>query len=421
MSIFEYFSTLPKVLTCRSQHEVDPRKQQAPGTDVLSKARELGIKIWALEKIQRILHAIYDADTGEQSSTITTKCSVTVAQPAKPSKQADLEQLLRNEKVNGPADRDMTVAGQDMLSFRGCYLYLHDMDEKTRPVMVRDYPKPTTKEQGKWPQFRLTPAGRCPFIEDPAHAKKLKQEEQRLHLEQGAAQRKTRATSALDAARRQPGVLAERQANLRRSPRKLAQDSKPELSKPLDPPRMLPTKRQPSTDGMPPLFGSAQQSLRGLPRLVGGEPIASGVQPSNVTSAIRSQVISSAAMSSTAPAMNSRVGTSKDLATLKKKVLERGVSINSNQSVPSSYLNEMRAAINDDCGPPPRAAKTKAQQTLGRIYEDREPHQREDTSKPARQLPKKKKTVEKELKPGYCENCRDKFDDFDSVRTTQHE
>jgi regulatory subunit for Cdc7p protein kinase len=29
---------------------------------------------------------------------------------------------------------------------------------------------------------------------------------------------------------------------------------------------------------------------------------------------------------------------------------------------------------------------------------------------------RRRKTTEKELKPGYCENCREKFNDFDEVR-----
>ncbi|KAK1076618.1 Cdc7p-Dbf4p kinase complex regulatory subunit, partial [Friedmanniomyces endolithicus] len=157
----------------------------------------------------------------------------------------------------------------------------------------------------------------------------------------------------------------ERQPNLRRSPRKL--DAKADsLSKPLDSPRGLPAKRQSSNEGMPSLFGSTQQTLRGLPRMIGGEPVASGLQHSNVTSAIRSQYISSAAISSTAPGANHRIGDSKEVSALKRKVLERGASVNSHVSMPSSYMNDMRAAINNDNDrdPPPRAAKRKAQETL---------------------------------------------------------
>ncbi|KAK5166995.1 Cdc7p-Dbf4p kinase complex regulatory subunit [Saxophila tyrrhenica] len=398
-------------------HDVDPRRAQASSTDILSRARELGIKIWAVEKFTRIMKTILEPDNVDNGTTQDIRNHATVHKTAsKPSKEVDLEQLLRNEKINGPADRDMTVAAQDMVSFKGCYIYIHDMDEKTKPVMVRDYPKPTSKEDGKWPQFRLTPAGRCPFIEDPAHTKKLQQMEREAAAnakaeQELAAQRRTRGASHLAPP---PRPLAEREGNLRRSPRKLAQPPVGNMAKPLEPPKRLPTQRQSSAEGMPVLFGSAQQSLRGLPRMIGGEPMASGMQQSNVTSAIRSQAISSAAISSTAPGMHRRVGDSKEVSALRRQMLERNTNVPSNHSMPSSYMNDVRAAINDDNNPPPRAAKRKAQETLGVLHEDEEDTY--DIPRPPHRkppAPKKRKPVLKEAKPGYCENCRDKFDDFD--------
>ncbi len=395
-------------------------QSQAASADILTRARELGIKIWTAEKFQRIMKTILESDNVDQNATQDIRNHATVHKAtSKPAKEVDLEQLLRNEKINGPADRDMTVAAQDMVSFKGFYVYIHDMDEKTKPVMVRDYPKPSSKEQGKWPQFRLTPAGRCPFIEDPLHTKKLQQlerENQAAKAEQElAAQRRTRGAAAIVAPLR---PLAERETNLRRSPRKAAQPPIGDMAKPLDPPKRLPTQRQSSAEGMPALFGSAQQSLRGLPRLIGGEPVASGMQQSNVTSAIRSQAISSAAISSTAPGMHRRVGDSKEVSALRRQMLERNASVPSNYSIPSSYMNDVRAAINDDNNPPPRAAKRKAQETLGVLHEDEE--DTHDVPRPPHRkppAPKKRKPVQKEAKPGYCENCRDKFDDFDDVST----
>ena len=385
-------------------HDVDPRRMQVNNADILSRARALGIKIWALEKVQRVLRTMLETDTGDQPPAQDARAHIAASKPAtRPGKDADLEQLLRNEKINGPTDRDMTVAAQDMIALKGCYIYIHDMDERTKPVMVRDYTKPATKEQGKWPQFRLTPIGRCPFVEDPAHTKKLQQQERDAQkANDEAAQRKTRA-------------LAEREANLRRSPRKSVQMTKPEPAKPLAPPKQIPAQRNSSAEGMPPLFGSAQQSLRGLPRMIGGEPVASGLQQSNVTSAIRSQAISSAAISSTAASVNKRVTDSKEVNALKRKVLERGNSTTSNYSMPTSYMNDVRAALNVDNNPPPRAAKRKAQETLGVLHEDEEDNT--DDIRPAHRkpAPRKRKPVEKEPKPGYCENCRDKFDDFDDV------
>lgn len=400
----------------QTSHDVDPRKAHAQGADILTRARQLSIKIWALEKLQRVLKTMLETDTGEPIPAPDTRTNVTAIKTVtKTAKDVDLEQLLRNEKINGPADRDMTVAAQDTVALNGFYIYVHDVDEKTKPVMVRDYPKVTSKEQGKWPQFRLTPVGRCPFIEDPAHTKKLQLQECEAQAaakaeQELALQRKTRGASAA------PQPLAEREANLRRSPRKTVQQVQPALSKPLEPPKSIPAKRHSSAEGMPPLFESAQQSVRGLPRMIGGEPVASGLQPSNVTSAIRSQAVSSAAISSTAAGVNKRISDSKEVSALKRKVLERGASVTSNHSMPSSYINNVRAAINDDNNPPPRAAKRRAQETLGVVHEDDEDNQ--DTMRPKHRkppAPRKRNPVQKEPKPGYCENCRDKFDDFDDV------
>ncbi|EMC99505.1 hypothetical protein BAUCODRAFT_82627 [Baudoinia panamericana UAMH 10762] len=395
-------------------HNEDARKPISHGSDILTRARHLGIKIWALEKLQRML-SLLEAGAADDVGVSVTRSQVAANKVApKPTKDADLEQLLRNEKITGPTDRDMTVAAQDMCVLQGIYIYIHDMNEQTRPVMVRDYTKPKEKEAGKWPQFRLTGEGRCPFVDDPQMRKKVVQEQAaRAQDELAAVQRQTRTASTQQVAKpaaNLPRVLSEQQTNLRRSPRKL--DSKPlAQADAAAAPQPAKPSRQSSTQGMLPLFGSAQHSLRGTPRMIGGEPVASGMQHSNITSAIRSQYISSTAISSTAPGANFRVGDSKEVSALKRKVLERGASVPSNHSMPSSYMNDMRAAINNDRDPPPRAAKRKAQETLGVLYEDAEDGSR--ASKQRKQAPKRQKPIERDPKPGYCENCRDKFDDFD--------
>jgi regulatory subunit for Cdc7p protein kinase len=117
-------------------------------------------------------------------------------------------------------------------------------------------------------------------------------------------------------------------------------------------------------------------------------------------------------ISSTAAAP--RAGNSKEVNALKRKVLEKNSvpSANTN-SGHSSAMNDVRAMLNQEHVPLMRAAKRKAQETLGFIHED------EDAERQARKAAalRRRKTVEKELKPGYCENCREKFNDFDEVRT----
>lgn len=382
----------------------DAALQKTGSGDILYKARELGMKIWSAEKLQRMLNTMFNTDTGEQAPDYTARHGASLAQQ-KLGRQADLGKLLQNEKLNGPLDRDYSVATQDMIQLRGYYIYIHDMDEVTRPVMVREYPKVSKKEEGKWPQFRVSGAGKCPFVDDPHHVRKQQQqeqEEQRARAAKAAAPR-TRAAAALEEKR----ALGENN-NLARRPSATGQSIKQEEAKPLEPPKMIPTKRA-STDSMPPMFGSAQASIRAMPRFAGGEPIASGIQPSNITSAIRSQMISS-----TAAAPGARAGNSREVNQLKRKVLEKNSvpSANSGHSV----MNDMRAALNQECAQPMRAAKRRAQDAMDYIHEDMTPSEEE---KQARKVAaaRRRKTSEKELKPGYCENCREKFNDFDEVST----
>ena len=380
-------------------------QKQTGHVDILSKAREMNMKIWPAEKLQRMLNTMYNTETGEEPPNYSTRHGSTTAQP-KLGRQADLQKLLQNEKLNGPLDRDHTVATQDMIQLRGFYIYIHDMDEVTRPVMVREYPKVPKKEDGKWPQFRLSGNGKCPFVEDPHHMRKQQaQEQEELRAKKvAAAAPRTRAAAAMEEKR----VLGENN-NIARRPSVTSQTEKDEDIKPLEPPKMIPAKRTSTADSMPPMFGSAQASIRTMPRFAGGEPVASGMHQSNITSAIRSQMISS-----TSAAPGARVGSSKEMNQLKRKVLEKN-SVPSANSGHSSVMNDMRAVLNQESTQPARAAKRKAQETLGYIREDTYPDEEEEKQSRKIAVARRRKTTEKELKPGYCENCREKFNDFDEV------
>lgn len=298
-------------------------------------------------------------------------------------------------------DRDY-VLSQEMIPLRGYYVYVHDMDEATRPVMIREYQKVADKAKGKWPQFRASGNGKCPFIDDPHAGRRQQEEEARRAQKAMAAAPRTRAASAME----EKMALGENN-NLARRPSAPAAFVKPEEEedyKPLDPPKGVPAKRT-STDSVPPMFGSAQANIRAMPRFIAGEPIASGLQASNITSAIRSQMISSTAA-------GPRAGNSKEVNALKRKVLEKNnVPSTNTHSGHSSAMNDFRAMLNQEHAPPMRAAKRKAQQTLGLVHDGGDA---EKQAKKAAAL-RRRKTAEKELKPGYCENCREKFNDFDEV------
>lgn len=376
----------------------DPALQKQ---DVIHKAKELGMKIWAVDKIQRMIDAMFQT-TGEDVPTYNARNATATMQPGA---RRDLQKLLEQEKLKGQSDRDFSITSQDLIPLRGYYIYIHDMDELTRPVMVREYSKVSKKEDGKWPQFRFSLEGKCPFIEDHNAVRRKQQEEQQARRAAVAAPR-TRAVTALEERR----ALVDNK-NLARRATTPAMSTTDEQAKPLEAPKVI-QAAQGKPDGMPPMFGSAQASLRAMPRFIGGEPVASGLQQSNITSAIKSQMISS-----TAAAPGARAGNSKEVNQLKRKVFEKNSAPSAN-SGHSSTMNDahLRAALNQDCSQPPRAAKRKAQETLGYIREDTD--EEKQTRKAA--VIRRKKPVEKELKPGYCENCREKFNDFDEVGFHRH-
>ncbi|KAH9864424.1 hypothetical protein J1614_010358 [Plenodomus biglobosus] len=374
----------------------DQALQKSSRGDILYKAKELNMKIWSVEKLQRMIDTMFNKETGEDATNHMSRHGTAALQQK--GRPADLQKLLQNEKM----DRDHVMATQDMIPLRGYYVYVHDMDEVTRPVMIREYAK-VEKEKGKWPQFRASGNGKCPFVEDPHFGRRQQEEEARRAAKAiaPAPAPRTRAASALE----EKAALMENTNLARRpsAPAVVAHVDEDDDAKPLDPPKAMPPKRTSTADGAPPMFGSAQASIRVMPRFIAGEPVASGLHQSNVTSAIQSQMISSTAA---AP----RAGNSKEVNQLKRKVLEKNSvpSANTNSGL-SSAMNDVRAVLNQEHAQPMRAAKRKAQESLGYVHED------VGEERQARKVAalRRRKTVEKELKPGYCENCREKFNDFD--------
>ncbi|CAG5139828.1 uncharacterized protein ALTATR162_LOCUS575 [Alternaria atra] len=351
----------------------DAALEKSDRGDILYKAKSLGMKIWSVEKLQRMVDTMFNKETGEDASSHPTRQAVgTQHQKGRP---ADLQRLLQNEKM----DRDYVMASQDMIPLRGYYVYVHDMDEVTRPVMIREYQK-VEKEKGKWPQFRASGNGKCPFVEDP-HFGRRQQEEQEARRRQAAQAPRTRAVSAMQ----EKSALVENNNLARRpsAPAAIVKEEQEADAKPLDPPKALPPKRCNTADGPPPMFGSAQASIRAMPRFIADDIL---------------------------DCCRARAGNSKEVNQLKRKVLEKNSvpSANTN-SGHSSVTNDVRAALSYEHSQPMRAAKRKAQENMGHAHDDGD---EERQARKAAAL-RRRKTAEKELKPGYCENCREKFNDFE--------
>ncbi|EPE25576.1 BRCT [Glarea lozoyensis ATCC 20868] len=393
--------------------DAEIRRQQARNADVLHRARDLHMKIWALEKLQRMMTTIFDTDTGYQAihghNTRSNSVHASI-----PRAGANLSQLLRNEKLNGPSDRDPTVASKELTLFKGFFIYIHDIDEKQRPIMVRDYPKVSHKEEGEWPQFRSVTGGKCPFVEerDYSHREEQKEKERlrRQQEKQKASAPRTRAATAVQDAKMQPPrslskhALAETSVGSNRNITVATNQTNP----------FAPSKSslayrndiEPSSHR-----GNAFVSRAGAGRLLAGEPVASGLQASNITSAIRSQMISS-----TSAQPGAKAGTSKEVHGLQRKVLEKNSGGPGSYGLASSHrVNDLSAVVREDSLSRQSRRKENLEQL---VEEDTYQSEQEKVARKA-EVVKKLKTVhqrkaeKRDLKPGYCENCQDKFEDFD--------
>lgn len=384
----------------------DARREQS-NMDVLHRSRKMGMKIWALEKLQRMISTINDGDlAGHGHSARGTHAGGHTRRG-----ENDLSQVLRNELVNGPSDRDSVSSVKEMIMFKGPFIYIHDMDEKTKPVMVREYPRVSRRQDGAWPQFRSAPLGKCPFIEEPPTRKTAKhrsrpQEKERRATCKPAAQYGTRKQEA----EHHPAVEKQGLHPAGTETKKERGFEDPGATSGQDTTQKVPIKEEESPKKSSESFVPAQMPRTG-PFYLGREPAASGVQPSNVTSAIRSQMISS-----TANAPGAKAGLSKEVQELKRKVLEK-----SGGNVPMAAPSHRPTNLS---GPkimnePGRSSKPHAKSKYGTANEE-DTTQSEGNGGSKRSFGSRKNSAPREErrrdpKPGYCENCREKFDDFDEV------
>jgi len=405
-----------KVLV-RKATDAEPKRPAVGAVDILQRAHGMGMKIWQVEKLQRVINTMKEDPAESQTQHIRNARGVSQAAGGKAA-QEDLSHMLRKEQRSGPSD---TVSTEEIVPFRGYYLYVRDIDEKTKPILVKDFPKPPRNESGDWPQFRANNPGKCPFVEDHSVSRqdleRLKQQEQaeraRLRMGQRAAPR-TRAETALENTKTEPSpeiTLRQPLVEFKNGSNRSASTTK-ELP-------VLEFRAPPipvSVDRRSPKKGLAEPLATAAPKLFGGEPAASGLQPSNVTSAIRSQMISS-----TAAAPGAKAGTSKEVYGLKRKVLEKN-------SAPTLRVIKGPAAPAEPARaehaiPVTRQTRRRAQERLVHIEEesthsgdDEDVWRAEEVTRERVVQSKCIKVKLKDPKPGYCENCREKYDDFDEVR-----
>lgn len=83
-----------------------------------------------------------------------------VSDLASQDRTGNLSNLLKEEKIFGSNDRDPNAKRDDLHYLDKHYVYIYDLAQAFRPIAVREWPNES------YPAFHLTLDGKCPFIPD---------------------------------------------------------------------------------------------------------------------------------------------------------------------------------------------------------------------------------------------------------------
>ncbi|AQZ13832.1 DBF4 (YDR052C) [Zygosaccharomyces parabailii] len=153
--ITQFFdSSVTIVITRRSVDNIGSLSE----SDVLSRAKKNYMKIWGYEKATRFLKNLdVDLDLLEKNKTAS------LAEPT-------LSNLLQNEKLYGPADRDPRTRRDDIHYFKYAHVYMYDQWQTWAPIIVLEWKPQDLADPKKtpYPVLKMGTFGRCPFIGDGA-------------------------------------------------------------------------------------------------------------------------------------------------------------------------------------------------------------------------------------------------------------
>ncbi|KAJ2936555.1 hypothetical protein H1R20_g534, partial [Candolleomyces eurysporus] len=327
--------------------------------DVVAKANSYGIKIWNAAKLDSVLCRCLD------STSVNAVVPKTQALPTQ-----KLERLLSKEKYYGAGDRDPTQKRYDYRYFsKGSFFVLvEDMRGEVATIAAHEYSPPKDKKT-PWPVLHCHPHARGPFI--PFDEK----EKQRWER---AQQKKN-----------QEGRQAERQE-------KLAQLSKTKT----------PRLRFPAAKGAPDLRRSV--SLNNMKRKTVESPEVDLDADGDVLDSANASgfLVSGAphmAASGNSVTLTSTTGTTSTASGLRYSQL------------PAAFDLAMKRQILTSKKPASSKSEKKPEKKFGTMDPPLTVPNRQGLLKKAKSMSFKQPKREEGSKPGYCECCRQKFEDFKTV------
>ena len=347
----------------------------SPANDdrLLLKAIEWKMKIWTVAKLESVLDRC--------QAPVNTELSRTASTTAVPQ---TLSRLLQSERLHGTTERDPNEKrlGLHYFSKNSYFLLVEDLNDEVATIHAAEYPIKKGrdgKEYGDWPVLYCHPRARGPFIEfDRTEARRAERaERQEKARERERAQRMTKLREQeMQKKMRADRLQAKRTGDLRRSVSMVNLHRRMSIGE----------------DGRPPQdiidldaeAGDMTESANASGYLASGYMAASG-NSITITSTAGTTSTSGLSARQMAPALRERL--QQQIVTSRKV----GLGNNTGQK-------ESEKDYKGDMGPPPAIPERRLL--------------RKSKSTNTMKLPKREETT----KPGYCECCRMKFDDFQKVR-----
>ncbi len=348
---------------------------------LLLKAIEWKMKIWTVAKLESVLDRCQAPVNLELSRTVTTA----TAPPT-------LSRLLQSERLHGTTterDPNEKRLGFHYFSKNSYYILVEDLNDEVATIHASEYPIKKGrdgKEYGDWPVLYCHPRSRGPFIEfdrnearraERAERQERVREQERLYrmtkLQEQEVQRKMRADR----------LQAKRAGDLRRSVSMVNLHRRMSIGD-----DGLPT---PEVIDLDVETGDMNESANASGYLASGYMAASG----------NSITITSTAGTTSTSGLSTRGAMQMPLA-LRERLQQQIVTSRKVGSFNNTGQKGNEKDYKGGMGPPSGIPERKLL--------------RKSKSTNTMKLPKREETT----KPGYCECCRMKFDDFQKVRIATH-
>ncbi|KIP06599.1 hypothetical protein PHLGIDRAFT_35864 [Phlebiopsis gigantea 11061_1 CR5-6] len=357
-----------------------PIKLKASTTDetrpseTIKKAMEYDIKVWDIEKLSSVL----DRCQGPPVPSPATPASISTRPASVTTKDRQLSRLLQSERLHGTTERDPTQRRHDYVYFsKGSYYVLvEDMRQEIATVAAVEYPIQRTrdgKEKGSWPVLHCHPHARGPFIEYNEREERRRQRADQADKEREEEVVRRKAEIREQERRRRAQLHAQAQAQQHRDLRRAVS--------------MQNLCRQMTADEDTADFDAESPNGEG-----GESAAASGYLASGAYVAASGNSVSITSATGTTSTAGASLRSLRLPPSLRDKIENQVVT---SRKVPNT--NGVRGPGKENLMGPPLSIPDHPQRML-----------RKSKSTTTMRLAKR----DEGMKPGYCECCRVKFEDF---------